>query len=130
MLEGSCHCGAVHWRFDRMPTDATACNCTVCRRYGALWAYGHEDVDIQVSGETGAYAWGDRSLAFHFCRVCGAVAYWRGLKTADDGRRRIGVNLRMCEPLAVAAIAVDHLDGFETWRELPRDGRCVGDMWF
>ena len=24
------------------PEGATACNCTACRRYGALWAYGHE----------------------------------------------------------------------------------------
>jgi hypothetical protein len=130
MLEGSCHCGAVRWRFDRMPSDATACNCTVCRRYGALWAYGHEGMDIEVSGETRTYAHGERLLAFHACPTCGCVAYWRGLRTGEDGRRRIGVNLRMAEPGAVGAIVVDHFDGLETWRDLPRDGRCVADMWF
>ena len=39
MIHGSCHCGAVRWEFKGMPEGATACNCTVCRRYGVLWAY-------------------------------------------------------------------------------------------
>ena len=42
MLEGSCLCGAVRWHYDDFPESATACNCSACRRYGALWAYGYE----------------------------------------------------------------------------------------
>ena len=52
MIEGSCHCGAVRWSFAGDPGGATACNCTVCRRYGVLWAYGHADEDVHVIGET------------------------------------------------------------------------------
>jgi len=26
MIEGSCHCGAVRWRFKVIPESATACN--------------------------------------------------------------------------------------------------------
>jgi hypothetical protein len=130
MIEGSCHCGAVRWSFEGTPESATACNCTVCRRYGVLWAYDYEDEGIHVSGPTQAYAWGDRHLAFHFCPDCGCVAYWRGLVLDKDGRRRVGVNLRLAEPEAVAAITVRHLDGFESWTYLPRDTRCVADMWF
>jgi hypothetical protein len=48
MIQGSCHCGAVQWRFDGVPEGATACNCTVCRRYGVLWAYDFEDEGITV----------------------------------------------------------------------------------
>jgi hypothetical protein len=58
MIEGSCHCGNVRWRLDGTPESATSCNCTVCRRYGALWAYGHEDVDIRVFGPTQTYVRG------------------------------------------------------------------------
>jgi hypothetical protein len=130
MIEGSCHCGQVRWSFDGVPESATACNCTICRRYGALWAYDFETERIRVSGETRAYTCGDRVLTFDFCPVCGCVAYWRGLTLKEDGRRRIAVNLRMAEPAAVASIPVDHLDGLETWKELPPDGRCVRDMWF
>ena len=130
MLEGSCHCGAVRWSFDGMPEGATACNCTVCRRYGTLWAYDFEGELIRVSGPTQAYARG-RALAFHFCAKCGCVAYWRGSTTDEQGRRRIAVNLRLVErPEAVADIAIDHFDGLDSFDDLPRDGRCVKDYWF
>ena len=130
MLEGSCHCGAVRWRFDGIPDGATACNCTVCRRYGVLWAYDFEGEGIHVSGPTTAYMRGDKSLGFHFCPTCGCVAYWRALQANEAGRRRIAVNLRLTEPEPVADIPIDHFDGLDKFEDLPRDGRCVRDYWF
>ena len=130
MLEGSCHCGAVHWQFRRVPGSATACNCTVCRRYGVLWAYDYEGEDITVAGETRAYVRTGGVLGFHFCAVCGCVAYWRSLAPGKDGRRRIAVNLRLTEPDLVAHIPIDHFDGLVRFDDLPRDGRCVRDYWF
>jgi len=41
-----------------MPESATACNCTVCRRYGVAWAYDDENEGIEVSGTTKAYVRG------------------------------------------------------------------------
>jgi hypothetical protein len=104
MIEGSCACGAVKWRFEGVPEGATACSCTACRRYGTLWAYDFEGEGIHVSGSTTAYVRGD-SLGFHFCPSCGCMAYWRGLQPNAQGKRRIAANLR-------------------------RDGRCVRDYWF
>ena len=129
MLQGSCHCGAVGWQFEGMPDGATACNCTVCRRYGALWAYDHEGEGIKVSGPTRSYARG-QAIDFHFCPTCGCVAFWRGKKTDEQGRRRIAVNLRLTEPGPIAKVPIDHFDGLDTFDDLPRDGRCVGDYWF
>jgi hypothetical protein len=130
MIEGTCHCGAVRWSFEGTPESATACNCTVCRRYGVLWAYDYEDERISVSGPTRVYAWGSRTLGFHFCGECGCVAYWRARSPGEDGRRRIAVNLRLAEPEAVGAIVIDHFDGLVSFDDLGRDGRCVADMWF
>jgi hypothetical protein len=130
MLKGSCLCGAVRWTFDGMPDSATACNCTACRRYGTLWAYDYEGERIKVSGPAKAYIRG-KALSFNFCPECGCVAYWRGLKLNDNGQRRIAVNLRLAEdPAAVDAIPIDHFDGLDSFDDLPRDGRCVSDMWF
>ena len=70
MLEGSCHCGNVRWSFDGTPESATACNCTVCRRYGVLWAYDYEDERIRVSGSTSTSAGG--RLAFIFMQTAAA----------------------------------------------------------
>lgn len=128
-LEGACHCGAVTWRFRGIPEGATACNCTLCRRYGVLWAYDYEDEGIQVSGRTQAYVHG-KSIGFHFCPMCGCVAYWRSLQPGADGRRRIAVNLRLTEPEPIARVPIDHFDGLVTFDDLPRDGRCVADYWF
>ena len=130
MLKGSCLCGAVQWTFDGLPESATACNCTACRRYGTLWAYDYEGERIKVSGPAKAYVRG-KALSFNFCPECGCIAYWRGLKLNDNGQRRIAVNLRLAEdPAAIATIPIDHFDGLDSFDDLPRDGRCVADMWF
>ena len=94
-----------------------------------LWAYDWEGEGIVIEGPTRAFARG-RALAFHFCPTCGCMVCWRGLTTDEQGRRRIAVNLRLADPEAVADIAIDHFDGLDSFDDLPRDGRCVRDMWF
>jgi hypothetical protein len=130
MIEGACHCGNVRWRYESVPDAATSCNCTACRRYGALWIYGWEGEDVFVSGETRAYIRGHKVLGFHFCPNCGGMAYWRSVDTDPDGRRRIAVNVRLAEPEAVAGIPIRRFDGLHSFKDLPLDGRRVGDVWF
>ena len=129
MIEGSCHCGAVGWQLDAIPEGATACNCTVCRRYGVIWAYDWDGEGIRVSGPTSSYRRGEREIEFHFCATCGCVAFWRAAQANDAGRKRIAVNLRLAEPDDVAAIPIDRFDGLGAFVDLPRDGRCVRDVW-
>lgn len=133
MLTGACHCGAAHWTLEGDPGAATACNCTLCRRYGALWLYDYEGERIHVSGPTASYKRVDSpnpSLEILFCPSCGGVLCWRGLKLDAQGRRRIAVNARLADPEAVGDLAIDHFDGLETFDDLPSDGRCVRDLWF
>lgn len=128
-MDGSCHCGAVHWRFDSIPKSATTCNCSVCRRYGALWAYGSFDEQITVSGATHTYVWHRKWLEFHFCAQCACIAWWRAAAQRADGRRYGAVNLRLAADAdAVQAIALIHHDT-ETMSDLPADGMCVADVW-
>lgn len=128
MLTGTCLCGAVHWEFDDAPEGATACNCTACRRYGALWIYGYEGQGVRVTGETRPFVRG-KALSFNFCPKCGCVTHWLGLRLEEDGRRRMAVNVRLAEPEIVAAIPIDHFDGLDSFEDLPRSGRCVRDYW-
>lgn len=130
MIQGSCHCGAVCWSFDGLPDSATACNCTLCRRYGALWAYGFEAEQITVSGDTCVYAWMERDLGFHFCSHCGCIAAWWATERGADGRRYGAVNLRLAEPDVVSSIPVRRHDGLERSGDLPFDRRCIADVWF
>jgi hypothetical protein len=94
-----------------------------------LWIYGYEGVDVHVTGETRSFVRG-KALAFNFCPNCGCVVSWRGSRLEEDGRRRVAVNVRLAEPDIVAAIPIDHFDGFDTFEDLPRSGKCVRDYWF
>lgn len=129
MLEGTCHCGAVHWVFEGRPESATACNCTLCRRYAALWAYGYADERITASGPTRRYVRGDEALGFHLCITCGCLAYWRALESPPGGRRRMAVDLRLADPKTVLEIPVRRVDWLEESGSLPSDGRRVADYW-
>lgn len=129
MLEGSCLCGSCRWTLKDMPRSATACNCTACRRYGTLWAYGREGEDITLAGKTVPFVRGD-ALSFNFCPTCGNVSHWRGLAVDEHGRRRVAVNLRLTEPGPIADVPIRHFDGLDKWEDRPQDGRCVKDMWF
>jgi len=128
MINGSCHCGKVTWHFDGIPDSATVCNCTICRRSGALWGYDWEGERITTAGPTRYYVRGV-DIEFHFCPECACTTWWRGARPEADGRRRIAVNLRLADPEPVAEIPIRHFDGFTTFTELPRDGRRVADYW-
>jgi hypothetical protein len=133
MLIGSCHCGKAGWTLEGDPGSITACNCTLCRRYGTLWAYDYEGERVSVTGQTASYtrAGKDRpSLEILFCSSCACVVSWRGLRPQKDGRRRMAVNVRLAPPDLVADLPIDHFDGLDTFEDLPSDGRCVRDLWF
>lgn len=129
MLEGICHCGAVTWTMFQKPERATVCNCTICRRYGVIWAYGHVGEAVVTSGETSSYQ-PDNYLAFHSCSHCQCVTFWEALTPDENGRTRIGVNLRMAEPGAISDLPVKRLDGLDTWEVLSDGDRCVGSFLF
>jgi hypothetical protein len=98
-----------------------------------LWAYDYEGERIAISGPSAAYTRADEAdpaLEIRFCPTCGCVLCWRGMRLDADGRRRIAVNLRLADPEAVADLPIDHFDGLGTFDDLPRDGRCVRDLWF
>jgi hypothetical protein len=133
MLKGSCHCGKAGWTLEGDPGSITACNCTMCRRYGTLWAYDYEGERMTVSGETASYTRASRetsSLEILFCPTCACVVSWRGLRIGKDGRRRMAVNIRLAPPDEVASLPIDQFDGLETFEDLPPRGRCVRDLWF
>jgi hypothetical protein len=132
MLKGSCHCGKAEWTLEGDPGSITACNCTLCRRYGGLWAYDYEGGRITVTGQTASYTRAGKvnpALEILFCPSCACVVSWRGLRLEEDGRRRMAVNLRLAPPEAVCDLPIDHFDGLNTFDELPSDGRCVRDLW-
>lgn len=133
MIQGSCLCGFVSWELDERPDSATACNCTACSRFGALWAYGYENEGVRLRGFTEHYRRGASKdwLAFHFCPHCACITHWRALEDDEEGRRRVAVNLRMTlDPEKVSEIPVRRFDGLGSFSARHPDGRCVADFWY
>ncbi len=116
MIRGSCHCGQVRFFLESHRDFLTACNCSVCRRYGALWLHCDEqDVALDCPPDaTRQYIWGDELLAFHSCANCGCVTHWSSVK----GTEHMAVNARLAEPEQLAELRVRHFDGADTWEYL------------
>ena len=118
MLSGSCHCGAVHIEVARKPRRLTSCNCSICHRYGTLWAY-YKATAVRVICEPGAtthYCWGDKTLHFVRCSTCGCIINWQPVDMKADSR--IGVNARNLSPETLSALPIRRFDGSSTWKYL------------
>ena len=116
MLAATCHCGTVRVEVPRRPRSLTDCNCSICRRYGTLWAY-YKRSEVRVTaapGATSEYSWGDKSLRFVRCATCGCITH-RELIDPTEGDR-MGVNARNFEPGSLGSVRIRHLDGASTWR--------------
>ena len=111
MIEASCHCGAVRLEIDSPPpAEVNDCRCSICRRYGALWAY-YEPERVRVlppDAPTDVYVWGDRTLTTHRCRGCGCVSHWVAVDPEVDV---MGVNARLMDPEVLTAARVRYSPG-------------------
>lgn len=112
LYEGSCHCGAVRFRFRSEPlTRGFRCNCSICTCKGSMVSpryYPPEDFEL-LSG-TGAlrlYQFGDRMVNHWFCGTCGIHPFHDA--TGKPGHYR--VNLNCVAGVDTQALAVEHLDG-------------------
>ncbi len=117
MIEASCHCGSVKIDIPRQPRTLTDCNCSICRRYGVLWAY-YQGANVRIRGRRAlmGYAWGTERLRFMRCRRCGCVTHWEFAK--NPGTARMGVNMRNVDPVILKDVRIRRLDGAKTWRFL------------
>ncbi len=118
MFKGACHCGTVSFILDDQPEILTECNCSICRRIGALWAHSDiANITIEAPPEsTIAYIQGDRLLAIHSCKTCGCTTHWESLDT--DKSSNMAVNCRMIEPAEISNIKIRKFDGADTWTYL------------
>ena len=115
-IEGTCLCNAVQLGVARMPRQVTQCSCSVCRRYGTLWAYYRRPaVSIEAPrGSLEQFSRRPRGLKFVRCASCGCVIYWDSRRKDPD--RRMGINMRNFDHAKMANVPISVLDGDNTWR--------------
>lgn len=117
----SCHCGAVTVEMRRRIKKLTRCNCSICRRYGALWAYQQRKA-VTVTARKGAlksYSWGKKSIEYFRCSNCGCVTHYERTERRVDGSDMCAVNMRnITDPARISALSIRLLDGAGTWKVL------------
>ena len=114
MLTGSCHCGKVRIDVPQRPETLILCNCSICRRYGALWAFYLRE-EVRVAGHpehTVGYVWGERTIETFRCTGCGCVTHWEPLRPAAT---KLSVNMRNFDPAEVGQARLRRFDGADKW---------------
>jgi hypothetical protein len=110
-----CHCGRVRIHVPRAPRTVTSCNCSICRRYGALWAY-YPAGSVQIQAPRGglsSYSWRRRVRAYFRCKTCGCITHYKYRKKWGSGT--VAINATNFEPHVLQAARIRKLDGASTW---------------
>lgn len=121
MLEATCHCGRVRITVDQAPRVLRQCNCSICRRYGAMWAYYQPDqlkvrsgADVLVPYEGGP----DGDIRFYHCSICGCVTHYETVPGVNVPPKS-ALNVRtVVNASAVAHLPIELFDGASSWSVL------------
>jgi hypothetical protein len=117
-LAATCHCGAIRIYVRKISRTLTRCNCSICRRYGALWAYYTASaVTIEApKGGLSKYSWNRKIRAYYRCKKCGCVTHYAYRKKRRN--TTVAVNAVNFEPSALVGVRIRHLDGAASWKFL------------
>lgn len=110
--QGACHCGRVTFKLQARLETVIDCNCSLCRRRGALW-HGASQQHLRIlSGEDelALYQFNTLTAKHYFCHHCGIHPFIR--PRLDPSRW--AVNVRCLDGVDLAALQVRHFDG-EHW---------------
>ncbi len=110
--QGSCHCGRVTFELRAKLDSVIDCNCSLCRRKGALW-HGASESSLRIlTGEAdlALYQFNTKTAKHYFCRHCGIHPFIR--PRLDPSRW--AVNVRCIDGVDLSALAVRPFDG-ENW---------------
>ncbi len=115
MLKLSCLCGKVRLEVAKRPDFINECNCTLCSKSGARWAYFHPS-EVSIEGATGAYSREDKddpAAEIHFCSRCGSTTHFILTKSAKAkfGDVQMGVNMLLADESDLAGIELRYPDG-------------------
>jgi hypothetical protein len=118
MLKLSCLCGQIRIEIQKKPDFINECNCTLCSKSGARWAYFHPS-EVSVEGTGKGYSRDDRSdpaAEIQFCTNCGSTTHFTLTASAISkfGNSQMGVNMHLADERDLAGIELRYPDG-QAW---------------
>jgi hypothetical protein len=109
---GACHCGKVRFELQAALAVVFDCNCSICRRRGALW-HGAANEDLRITegeGELTLYQFNTKTAKHYFCPTCGIAPFVRPRYDPASW----AVNVRCIDSADLRALTVLPFDG-EHW---------------
>lgn len=106
---GSCHCGRVRFEIEAGLDHVRVCDCSICRRRGAL-IHRVEDNQFRMLSdweELSTYQFNTHQATDYFCRTCGILPFRRP-RTAPE---KWGVNVRCLEGVDLEQLRIEHVLG-------------------
>lgn len=115
MIKLACLCGRIRIAITKTPDFIHACNCTLCSKSGARWAYLHPS-EVSVDGTTTGYSRDDKDdpgAEIHFCATCGSTTHFILTESAvaKFGNGMMGVNIQLADEDDLAGIELRYPDG-------------------
>ncbi len=109
--EGSCHCGRIAFTVQGEVGEVFDCNCSMCRRKGALLAPFPRDALTLKTPESdlGTYRFNRNAIEHHFCPNCGIAPFSEG--KGRDGKAMTMVNVRCLPEVDLSKLEVMQVDG-------------------
>ncbi|SFV16097.1 GFA family protein [Pseudoduganella namucuonensis] len=111
LYRGSCHCGNVKFEVEGEVTGALSCNCSICRRKGALLAFFPRAALKLLTPEDAlaSYTFNKHVIRHRFCKTCGIHPYGEGVD--QKGNAMAAVNLNCLEDFEPSSVPLQHYDG-------------------
>lgn len=108
VYQGACHCGAVRFEVEGL-LEPYRCDCSLCRRRGAVMSNVHESKLRITQGEDALalYQWNARIAKHYFCRTCGIYPFHRKRAMPDH----YGVNLGCLDDFDLKDLPAREADG-------------------
>ena len=109
---GSCHCGRIAFELEGEVDKAIDCNCSMCRRRGALLAfYPREALRLSTpEADMATYTFNKHALQHRFCPTCGIAPFSEGVDPRN-GAKTVAVNVRCLPGMDLAGLKVTPFDG-------------------
>lgn len=110
-FQGSCHCGAVRFKADVDLSQVITCNCSMCRRTGAVLTFtpaGRFELETPDSALSD-YQFNQKVIHHLFCKTCGVRPFARG--KAPDGSDMVAIDVRCLDGVDVGTLQPMAYDG-------------------
>jgi hypothetical protein len=108
VYQGSCHCGAVRFEVETEVSPATRCNCSLCRRRGALMSPGFSADALKIvkgEGDLTLYQFNSRVAKHFFCKHCGIYPFHQTRRDPGVWRVNLGC-LEGVDPYSIEEVSV------------------------